>query len=228
MTAEYRVLDLFCGLGGFSQAFESSDRWAVTTVDIEPRFDPDIQADVFELRPSDFEQGFDVVLASPPCRTFSKAAGWLDHFQDGSPTTEDARDAIALAHHTVGLIRGLRPEYWYLENPLGSKIKAELGAPTGRVSYCQYGTDYWKATYLWGDHAPMPYRWCSQGDHCHDSGALEDDRDTRPLPRDSAERAKVPAALSEAIREAVDAALDGAVPEQTELPIAVADGGDRE
>ena len=39
--SEYHVLDLFCGLGGFSQAFEESDRWHVTTVDIEARFDPD-------------------------------------------------------------------------------------------------------------------------------------------------------------------------------------------
>jgi len=28
--AEYHVLDLFCGLGGFSQAFADSDRWSVT------------------------------------------------------------------------------------------------------------------------------------------------------------------------------------------------------
>jgi len=57
---DYAALDLFCGLGGFSAAFQDSDRWTVTAVDIEDRFDPDITADVFELRPSDFEATFDV------------------------------------------------------------------------------------------------------------------------------------------------------------------------
>lgn len=47
--SEYRVLDLFCGLGGFSSAFKESERWDVTTVDIEERFDPDITADVMDL-----------------------------------------------------------------------------------------------------------------------------------------------------------------------------------
>jgi len=64
--SDYRVLDLFAGLGGFSSAFEDLERWAVTTVDIDERFDPDIQADVFELRPSDFSgRSFDVVLVHP-------------------------------------------------------------------------------------------------------------------------------------------------------------------
>jgi len=62
--SDYRVLDLFAGLGGFSSAFVESERWEVTTVDIDERFNPDIQADVFELRPSDFSgRAFDVVLA---------------------------------------------------------------------------------------------------------------------------------------------------------------------
>jgi hypothetical protein len=56
-VSDYRVLDLFSGLGGFSSAFADSERWRVTTVDIEPRFDPDIQADVFELRPSHLTGG---------------------------------------------------------------------------------------------------------------------------------------------------------------------------
>jgi site-specific DNA-cytosine methylase len=34
-------LDLFAGLGDFSAAFEDSDTWEVTTVEIEERFEPD-------------------------------------------------------------------------------------------------------------------------------------------------------------------------------------------
>ena len=219
MSADYTVLDLFCGLGGFSAAFEDSERWAVTTVDIEERFGPDIQADVLELRPGDLPHA-DVVVASPPCKCFSRAAAWTDHFDaDGKPQTTEAKDSVTLVYHTVGLIRALSPVYWFIENPLGSKIKQYLGDPTARVTYCQYGTSYQKPTYLWGNHPPMTYRWCNRNAHCHEHGSLEDERDNRPLPRDPAEQAKVPHELSESIRDACETALDGNAPEQTDLGV---------
>jgi hypothetical protein len=213
----YRALDLFAGLGGFSSAFADSDRWAVTTVDIAERFDPDIQADVLELRPDGLPNA-DLVLASPPCKCFSRAAAWADHFDSGgAPQTPEARESVALVYHTLGLIQALAPRYWFLENPMGSKVKQYLGEPTGRVTYCQYGTTYQKPTYLWGEHPPMTYRWCSSGDHCHEHGSLEDEYDKRPLPRDPAKRAKVPRELSAAIRDACEAALDGEIAEQATL-----------
>jgi len=217
--SEYRVLDLFCGLGGFSSAFADSDRWQVTTVDIEARFDPDIQADVFDLRPSDFDTEFDVILASPPCTQFSIAASSLERIVGGEPQTEDARDAVALAFHTVGLIRGLSPAFWVLENPRGY-LRQFLGDPAATVTYCQYGEDYMKPTDLWGHHPPMSYRRCTTGSGCHktntdgEHGGLGN---CDVMGRDPAERAKVPDALSESIREACERALDGEVAEQVEL-----------
>jgi hypothetical protein len=46
-------VDLFAGLGGFSSAFEDHDEWQVFTVDLDPddRFDPDLKADIFDLKP---------------------------------------------------------------------------------------------------------------------------------------------------------------------------------
>jgi hypothetical protein len=217
----YAVLDLFCGLGGFSAAFEESDRWAVTTVDIEARFDPDITADVFDLRPSDFETEFDVVLASPPCDVFSlantRARYWAADEQ--TPTDPKSRDHVALIHHTVGLIRGLAPTYWVLENPRG-RLRWFLDEPAATVTYCQYGESYQKPTDLWGVHpSGLAYRSCTRGSTCHatvrrdddHAGALANDN------RDPAKRAKVPYELSESIRDACEAALDGEVAEQTPL-----------
>jgi len=224
--SEYRVLDLFAGLGGFSQAFVASDRWGVTTVDIDARFDPDICADVFELRPSDFDQAFDVVLASPPCTQFSLAASSLERFVDGEPQTDDARDAVGLVYHTLGLIRGLAPEYWFVENPQGF-LRQIIGTPAARVTYCQYGKDYMKPTDLWGEHpAPFFPRSCSYGDGCHAYNTDQEhggDGNVRTMFQqttsgtNAAERAKVPAELSTAIRDACERGLDGAVAEQTEL-----------
>ena len=216
---DYNVLDLFAGLGGFSQAFVESPRWNVTTVEIEAEFDPDIQADVFDLRPSDFDREYDVVLASPPCTQFSFAASSLERFVGGEPQTDDARDAVALVYHTMGLIRGLSPSYWFLENPQGW-LRQVIGRPDARVTFCQYGTDWMKPTDLWGNHpdAWLP-RSCSYGDDCH---ADNTDQAHGGLGNcaasgtdDSAERAKVPFDLSDAIRKACEAALDGDAPEQT-------------
>lgn len=226
-TSHRVCLDLFSGLGGFSSAFQDADDWNVVTVDIQERFEPDICADVLELRPQDLPDP-DVILASPPCKCFSRAAAWADHFDsDGRPQTEDARESITLVYHALGLIRALEPRYWFIENPMGSKIKRYLGEPVGRLTYCQYGTTYQKPTYLWGEHPPMTYRWCSQGDHCHEHGSLEDERDNRPLPRDPAKRAKVPRGLSESILEAVSEAIQNPPPQQSELPT-VTDGGSSE
>jgi len=220
---EYRVLDLFCGLGGFSSAFDDSDRWGVTTVDIEARFDPDIRADVFDLRPSDFGTEFDAVLASPPCTQFSTAGNhdaW--NFDTHEPQTDAARDAVALAFHTVGLIRALGPDYWFLENPQG-RLRWFLGRPAGEVTYCQYGRPYMKRTDLWGEHPPMPYHSCQREQACHNRNVEHDGTSaTRGLGETAAERAKVPYDLSNAIREACEAALDGEVAEQVELSEVVA------
>ena len=219
--SEYRVLDLFAGLGGFSAAFEDNDRWDVTTVEINPEFDPDITTDVFDLRPSDFEQEFDVIVASPPCTQFSFAASSLERFADGEPQTDDAADAVALVYHTLGLIRGLSPDYWFMENPQGW-LRQVIGDPDARVTYCQYGTGYMKPTDVWGTHPVCfePKR-CAAGSGCHEyntdqsHGGKGSMSGTDSYPDDPAERSLVPYELSDAIRDACERALDGEAPTQT-------------
>jgi len=227
--SDYAVLDLFCGLGGFSAAFEESDRWSVTTVDIESRFDPDIEADVFDLRPSEFEMAFDVVLASPPCQYFSTirnvTKGGDPAWDGNTPAIDEASDALALVYHTEGLIRGLAPSYWFVENPRGM-LRKRWREPDATVWYCQYGAETAKPTDLWGDHPPMTYRRCWFGNNAcghartksyKEHGGGSDNRQGLLTENDSAERAKVPYDLSESIRDACEAGLDGEVPEQTTL-----------
>ena len=225
---DYKVLDLFCGLGGFSAAFEDSGRWEVTTVDLNAEFDPDIVADVFDLRPSDFASDFDVVLAGHPCTLFSPARniteGGDPEWNGDKPAGDRAADMVAMAHHTVGLIEGLAPEYWFLENPIG-RLRSILGRPTGTVTQCQYGRGNQKPTDLWGRHPPMTYKRCSPGDSCHQTTeSYSADKPQRRLgvlseSDDPAERAAIPYELSESIRDACESGLDGTATEQTELPV---------
>lgn len=225
----WAVLDLFSGLGGFSSAFEGSDRWDAVRVDIEEQFSPDIRADVFELRPDDLPDA-DVVLASPPCKTFSKAANWHGHHTEDGPQTETAREHVALVFHTLGLIEAIAPEYWFLENPEGH-LKKYLGHPTARITFCQYGREHRKPTDLWGVHPPtISYRRCSNGDPCHQAKPSREEEGggnhpAEAMPNGVAERAKVPKELSESIRAAVDDALENPQPEQQTL-VAATDGGE--
>lgn len=207
--ASKACLDLFCGLGGFHAAFEESDDWDVFTVDIEERFEPDLQADVMDLRPADLVDlvgGYDVlvILASPPCAVFC-TAGNHDHWEDRDPVKPRSREHVTLVYHTLGLIHALSPDYWFLENPRG-RLRWFLGEPEGTVTYCQYGTDYMKPTDLWGNHPPrFVYRSCSHGEDCHVSNGEDDGTSAiASMPTDYGERSAVPHTLSVAIRDACE------------------------
>jgi hypothetical protein len=205
-TSERVCVDLFAGLGGFSQAFTESNRWRVVTVDYEQKFNPDIQADMMNVEPRDLPDA-DVVLAGHPCTLFSTAGNHDEWDMDAKePTGERAKRHTAMVYHTLGLIHALSPDYWYLENPRRSRIRWLLGPPRDWVSYCQYGRDYQKDTGLWGEHAPgMEYKKC-QNNACHVPNA-EDDGTSAIASMDTsdhAERSKVPYELSREIRDAVE------------------------
>jgi len=199
----YRMLDLFFGLGGASQAMREDDDWKVTTVDFEERFEPDICEDVMDLEPDDFEDNYDLIWASPPCGCFTVAQighswdnGWL-------PSRREVVDAVALVYQTLYLINSLDPDYWFLENPRGM-LRNIIGKPEGTVTYCQYGENRMKPTDLWGVHPPsFEYRSCSYGDDCHESAPRGSRKSTQGIKKRE-ERAKVPYDLSEAVKESVE------------------------
>lgn len=221
------ALDLFSGLGGFSAAFRDADDWRVVTVDIELRFEPDMQADMLNVTPSDLlgllgEYDVLVVLAGHPCTLFSTAGNHDEWDMDSrEPVGSRAKRHTAMLFHTLGLIRALAPDYWYLENPRRSRARWLLGPPDEWVSYCQYGRDYQKDTGLWGDHAPgMDYRKCNgRGGTCHTPNAEDDGTSAIASmdERNHAERSKIPYELSDEIRQACDDALAGRADRQASV-----------
>jgi len=234
-------LDLFSGLGGredtehgFSSAFQAADDWEVVTVDVEEKFAPDLCADVLDLRPADLHDlvgDYDVlvILAGHSCKLFSTAGNHNEWDLDArEPVGERAQRHTAMLFHTLGLIRALAPEYWYLENPKRSRLNWLIGPPEASVTYCQYGMSYQKPTGLWGEHAPgMPYKSCPRGGNCHASNTEDDGTSAvQSMPSDTGERSLFPRELSEAIREAVENGLENPQPEQSTLPLAATDGGE--
>ena len=145
-----KVLDLFSGLGGWSQAFKDRGH-EVVTVDIEKRFNPTICKDIMELTSKDFEQygQFDVILASPPCNCFSIASVYRHWNKDGTSKSEEEIKSIRLVLHTICLIQSLRPKFWIMENPTGM-LRKIIGLPHYNIAQCQYGRSVMKPTDLWG------------------------------------------------------------------------------
>lgn len=164
-----RVVDLFAGLGGWSEPARERG-YDVLTVDIDPRFGTDLVADVLQLRPEDLGP-CDLLLASPPCEAFSTMS-FGHHWHAGRiPATRHAETSIALVAKTLELVDALDPPAWILENPVGMlrKLPVVGGRERRTVTYCQLGEIYRKPTDLFGGFPPslrLPAP-CSNGSPCH-------------------------------------------------------------
>lgn len=170
-----RVLDLFAGLGGWSSPFAERGH-EVVTVDNDPRFGCTYTADILEW---ESEGEFDIVLASPPCESFSILTipkRWLPGYV---PKDHNALAAIALVERTVSIIENLEPAFWIVENPRAMLRKVEWQRSImshferRTVTYCQYGSPWRKPTDLWGGFPPSLElrRMCRNGDACHIAAA---------------------------------------------------------
>ena len=133
-----RVLELCAGSKSFTKVCQSMG-WECTTVDVNPRYEPDILADVREMH---FKEGeFDVIWASPPCEHYSIAK------------TRGARnlplyDSIAQA--CLRIIGEVKPLVWIVENPMGLLRHRPFmsGLKKWTVDYCMFGAPYRKRTDL--------------------------------------------------------------------------------
>lgn len=199
-----KVLDLFSGLEGWSLPFRNAghDVW---TVDNDPYYKPSEIADILTLQDS-YAQGFDVILASPPCTCFSTMT-FSHHWKPGRvPRTPEAQVAMDLVRKTVKMIQVAQPKFWVIENPRAMLRKLDL-IPGRRetVWYCRYGESRAKPTDLWGG---FPSLW-SPRPPCKNGGT-----DHTPAPRGSRTgtqggvharvSAKIPFLLADELRLAME------------------------
>jgi hypothetical protein len=177
--SKQKMLDLCCGLKGASREFKKAG-WDVLTVDIDPKFNPDIVADVNDLH---LEGRFDLIWASPRCDEFTKyylPESWVCN--GGTHKLPDMR----LFLNCYRIIRYLNPRWWIIENVIGAKgfFSLVIGDPV------KYGSRY-----LWGEFPLMdPDR-----KKCYGKWKLSPTKD-RP-----AIRSEIPAELSKALCQACGA-----------------------
>jgi hypothetical protein len=192
-----KVLDLFSGLRGWSEPFEERGH-EIFTIDIDPRFKPNLVADILEVEQSDIPWAPDIILASPPCETFSVAS--IGRYWPGGEPSPEARRGLALVHATLALIEALQPAFAVIENPRGMLRRAGVldRYPRVTVWYCRYGEERAKPTDLWG--APFPPSWvprpeCRNGHPDHTRAPRGSRLGTQGI-RTGPERAKIPRELA--------------------------------
>lgn len=229
-----RVIDLYSGVGGWSEAFLQRGH-EVLRIDNDVRF-TDVPntfiQDVTEYGPID-PNYWDVVLASPPCQGFSVAS--LGKMWDKGPPLRPkhptALAGVILLRKTLRLIADLNPTYWWLENPRGMmrrmpELEENPAISHVQVSYCQYGESRQKMTDLWGVW-PTTWTcrpWCRaeprlhgyssdglmvvgpDGQVCHEAASRGSRTGTQGI-KDVALRSAIPFELSEEVCLACESAL---------------------
>jgi len=137
-----RVLDLFSGLGGFSEAFYLAGD-EVVRVENNPllaEVPATTMQDVLTMRDRllEFEErgepirSVDVIMAGPPCKEFSLAYGAPRAVAHRA--NEEFEPSMELLEATMEIIRIVKPRYWIIENVVGSiKYFEEFGLPARQI-----------------------------------------------------------------------------------------------
>lgn len=188
--AAMKIVDLFSGLNGWTQAFEDKG-YEIISVDSNVHMPATIHRDVRRLTPDDFPWRPDIVFASPPCTRFTVANGWR---YVNSPLFDEAVENVL---HTVELIEAWKPEWFIIENPVGKLRKLDI-IPYERftTTLCRYGAGRMKPTDFWGVLPPgFKFRPpCNNGDWCHQAAPRGSHEGTNSLNYNEA--AKMPWLLS--------------------------------
>lgn len=104
-----RMIDLCSGLGGASRAMRERG-WSVLSVDIEPRFEPDVIADVRQWEYTGPRP--DLIWASPPCIEFARESmPW---------SRTGATPDMSIVRACYRIIQDVRPQWWVIENVRGA------------------------------------------------------------------------------------------------------------
>ena len=147
-----RILELFKGTGSIGKAAEARGH-EVVSLDIDQKTSPTFCRDIttWDYKTELGDQSFDVVWASPDCRSWSVRSYKHRTIADMSPKTEIARQGEAMIHRTLEIIAHVQPKYWFIENPRGRlrHFKPMLALPRKTVFYGDYGHDFLKATDIW-------------------------------------------------------------------------------
>jgi len=143
------ILELFSGTGSVGKIAEEYGQ--VVSVDINDNmgYIPTHIVDILKWDYKQYPVGyFDMIWASPPCRTFSSML-FLTKTKDQINEMME-NEGIPLLKKTLEIIDYFKPTYYCIENPDAGRMKNYIwDLPCKRVSYCRYGFNNRKNTRLW-------------------------------------------------------------------------------
>lgn len=153
-----RALDLFSGTNSVGDHLKKLG-FSVTSLDINPRFSPDICSDIcrWEYTQDYYPGYFDLIVASPPCTEYSQAK---------TTQPRNLEEADRLAKKALEIIFWFKPKAWWVENPRTGLLRTRdfmSDFPYVDVDYCQFADwGYQKPTRIWCSEniAQLPHRVC--------------------------------------------------------------------
>jgi len=179
-----RMLDLFSGFHGASQAFQADPSWDVVSIDDNPLLAATFSWDLADDLVCDgiAELGhFDLIWASPPCIEFYKCRA--PYFPDYYGKQPD----MTLVEQTIRIIQEVEPETWVIEN---TKAGAHYMEP-----YLGRPRSIFGPFYLWGSYPKF------EADVPKD---IKTRQDKRWSPLRSNHKAKVPASISRGLHDVLE------------------------
>ena len=151
------LLELFSGTGSIGRVFRNAG-WTVTSVDIDPRFSPDVCCNVLNLTADMITITPDVIWASPPCTQYSRA-------RTTALTPRDLDGADMIVEKVLQIIDWYPGVWFFIENPLGMMRHRPMmvDIPRRTIDYCSYADDrfpryYRKRTDIWTNTDWHPWR----------------------------------------------------------------------
>lgn len=172
------VLDLFAGTRSISRAFESRGHKAYSVEWCKDFENISLYEDINNLTPARILELCharpNVIWASPDCTTYSIAGISHHRTQESNgnlaPVSDYAKFCDKTNTHLINLIKEIKPELYFIENPRGGmrKMSFMAGLPRYTVTYCQYGDVRRKPTDIWTNHPHPAFKpMCHNGDACH-------------------------------------------------------------
>lgn len=121
-----KALDLYCGLGGWSDGL-AIEGFEVLGVEIEPHIadlykHPVIVGDVRDLVGRDFK-GYDLIVGSPPCRDFTRLP---DKGHTPWKHPKDPENGLSMVNAFLQIVEEAEPKFWLMENVPGLSNHLDL------------------------------------------------------------------------------------------------------